>query len=93
MLEAFLPVAQSPKMEGGDFGELVKALKKVSDTALGAHVALGAHAALGALGTLAAHGAHAALGAHAVVLVNYFLHPSYLLSLPTFLLPFLLGYL
>ena len=29
VLEVVLPLAQSPKLEGGDFGELVKALKKV----------------------------------------------------------------
>lgn len=29
VLEAILPLAQSPKMEGGEFGDLVKALKKV----------------------------------------------------------------
>lgn len=29
VLETFLPIAQSPKIEGGDFGELIKALKKV----------------------------------------------------------------
>ena len=29
VLEAILPLAQSPKLEPGDYGELVKALKKV----------------------------------------------------------------
>ena len=28
-LEAILPLAQSPKIEGGDYGELAKSLKKV----------------------------------------------------------------
>ena len=30
VLELLLPVAQSPKISPGDFGELVKSLKKVS---------------------------------------------------------------
>ena len=29
MLDVLLPLAQSPKMRAGDYGELMKALKKV----------------------------------------------------------------